>query len=89
MPIIISICSEKGGVGKTTTTANLAGGLVRKGNRVLVVDLDQQMNVSYALGYIKDGKPTAAELIYNTVIISGVIPVTIITAKKMLQSNSI
>lgn len=67
MPIIISICSEKGGVGKTTTTANLAGELVRKGNRVLVVDLDQQMNVSYALGYIKDGKPTAAELIYNTV----------------------
>lgn len=42
MPIIISICSEKGGVGKTTTTANLAGGLVRKGSKVLVVDLDQQ-----------------------------------------------
>lgn len=67
MPTIISICSEKGGVGKTTTTANLAGGLVKEGKKVLVLDLDQQQNVSYALGYIKDGKPTAAELIYNTV----------------------
>lgn len=67
MAKIISICSEKGGVGKTTTTANLAGGLVKLGRRVLVFDLDQQQNVSYALGYIKDGLPTAAELIYNTV----------------------
>lgn len=67
MAIIISICSEKGGVGKTTTTVNLAGGLARSGKSVLVLDLDQQKNASYALGYIKDGKLTAAELIYNTV----------------------
>lgn len=67
MPKIISICSEKGGVGKTTTTANLAGGLVKLGKKVLVVDLDQQQNASFALGFIKDGLPTAAELIYNTV----------------------
>ncbi len=67
MPVIISICSEKGGVGKTTTTANLAGGLAGRGKEVLVVDLDQQQNVSHALGYIKDGRPTSSELIYNTV----------------------
>ena len=66
-PIIISICSEKGGVGKTTTTINLAGGLAKRGKKVLVVDLDQQQNASHALGYVKDGRPTSAELIYNTV----------------------
>lgn len=65
--IIISICSEKGGVGKTTTTINLAGGLAKRGNKVLILDLDQQQNASHALGYVKDGRPTTAELIYNTV----------------------
>lgn len=64
---IISVCSEKGGVGKTTTTINVAGGLAKLGKSVLVIDLDQQGNSSQALGYIKDGKPTAAEVIYNAV----------------------
>lgn len=44
MSKIISICSEKGGVGKTTTTVNVAGGLVQLGKKVLVIDLDQQQN---------------------------------------------
>lgn len=67
MSKIISICSEKGGVGKTTATVNIAGGLAKLGKKVLVIDLDQQGNASQALGFIKDGKPTSAELIYNTV----------------------
>lgn len=67
MSITISVCSEKGGVGKTTTAANIAGGLAKLGKQVLVLDLDQQQNVSFAFGFIKDGKPTMAELIYNTV----------------------
>lgn len=66
-PIIISICSEKGGVGKTTTTINLAGGLAKRGKEVLVVDLDQQQNASHALGYVKDGRPTSAELTDHTI----------------------
>lgn len=67
MSKIISICSEKGGVGKTTTTVNVAGGLAQLGKKVLVIDLDQQQNASRTLGYIKDGKPTVSELIYNEV----------------------
>lgn len=63
----ISVCSEKGGVGKTVSTTNIAGGLVRLEKKVLVVDLDQQQNLSATLGYIKDGKPTVSELIYNAV----------------------
>lgn len=62
---IISICSEKGGAGKTTTTLNIASGLAKNGKKVLVIDLDQQGNASRALGFVKDGKPTISEAIYN------------------------
>lgn len=65
MSKIISVCSEKGGVGKTTTTVNIAAGLAKHGKSVLVIDLDQQGNASNALGHIKDSRPTMSEVIYN------------------------
>lgn len=47
---VIAICNQKGGVSKTTTTANLGVGLVRVGKKVLVIDADPQGNLSQSLG---------------------------------------
>jgi chromosome partitioning protein len=49
----IAIYHNKGGVGKTTTTINLAAAFSRKGLKVLIIDLDSQANTTYAAGLMK------------------------------------
>lgn len=50
MAYVISFANEKGGVAKTTSAVSLAGTLVELGNRVLLIDLDAQCNLSMAAG---------------------------------------
>lgn len=62
MTKIISFLNHKGGVAKTTTCANLATALWILGKKVLIIDTDQQCNLSGVLGFSqKEGDPTLSE----------------------------
>ncbi|MDD3785494.1 MAG: AAA family ATPase [Hydrogenophaga sp.] len=79
MAKIFCVANQKGGVGKTTTTVNLAAGLARIGQRVLMIDLDPQGNATMGSGIDKRTMPLS---VYDVLLESASIREAAILADK-------
>ena len=66
MARVVTISNRKGGASKTTTALGLAGGLSRKGRKVLCIDLDGQENLTYIMGADMEG-PTIYDVLMKGV----------------------
>src|SRR5215207_4962083 len=72
--MVISVASQKGGTGKTTTSVSLAAGLAKRGKRVLLVDTDSQANSSKVLlrNYVEFRRD---QTLYATILERSALPI--------------
>ena len=76
MTTVIAVANQKGGVGKTTTTANLGASLSKLHQRVLLIDLDPQGNLTAALGLNRDVENTIAQALLDRAVPMPILQVT-------------
>lgn len=88
MPRILAIANRKGGVGKTTTTVNVATAMAAAGKKVLVVDLDPQGNASTSMGVNKKGSmPSSYDVIIGNTKLSQAVVWTEIPNFSLIPSS--
>jgi chromosome partitioning protein len=89
MTYTIAIANEKGGVAKTTTTISLGAALAENENKVLLIDLDAQANLSLAMG-IEPSKAnrTIANVLLESAPIASCIHETAVPGLDIIPSNS-